>query len=100
MADLRDALPAPLVLAPMAGGPSTPELVVAGARAGILGFLGAGYKTGAQVRQEIEAVRAATSAPFGVNVFVPGEPAPDAAAVGGYVDRLRNEGFTVGSPTW
>ena len=34
-----------VVVAPMAGGPSTTELVIAAARAGALGFLAAGYKT-------------------------------------------------------
>ena len=33
------------VVAPMAGGPSTAELVIAAAGAGALGFLAAGYKT-------------------------------------------------------
>jgi nitronate monooxygenase len=35
----------PVLVAPMAGGPSTPELVIAAAGAGALGFLAAGYKT-------------------------------------------------------
>lgn len=58
-ADLR----IPIVAAPMAGGPSTPELVIAVASAGGLGFLAAGYKSAAAVRGEIEAVRAGSRAP-------------------------------------
>jgi nitronate monooxygenase len=63
----------------MAGGPSTPELAIAVGEAGALGFLAAGYKRADTVRDEIRAVRAATPAPFGVNLFVPtAEPAdPD-----------------------
>ena len=37
------ALRAPIVLAPMAGGPSTPALAAAVNRGGGLGFLAAGY---------------------------------------------------------
>jgi nitronate monooxygenase len=40
---LFDTLGVPIVLAPMAGGPTTPELVAAVSQAGGLGFLAAGY---------------------------------------------------------
>src|SRR5450756_505576 len=83
-----DVLRRPLVVAPMAGGPSTPELVIAAAGAGALGFLAAGYKTPAAMAAEIAAVRAATAEPFGVNVFVPGAPATDARALAGYLGSL------------
>jgi nitronate monooxygenase len=65
----------PIVQAPMAGGPSTPELAIAVCDAGGLGFLAAGYKRAGAVREEIATVRSATAAPFGVNLFVP-SPAP------------------------
>src|SRR5690349_5133732 len=74
MVDVRALLTRPVVLAPMGGGPSTPGLVAAGADAGAFGFLAAAYETAAQLRDEIEATRRLTSAPFGVNVFVPGRP--------------------------
>jgi nitronate monooxygenase len=61
----------PIVQAPMGGGPSTPELAIAVCRSGGLGFLAAGYKHPDTVRGEIEAVRSASGAPFGVNLFVP-----------------------------
>jgi len=77
-----------IVVAPMAGGPTTADLVVAADRAGALGFLAAGYKTPEAMAAEISAVRAATPEPFGVNVFVPGRPCPDAAALTRYVDSL------------
>lgn len=69
-----DVLSGRIVVAPMAGGPSTPELVVAASRAGALGFLAAGYKTPAAMAEQIAAVRTAGCAVFGVNVFVPGIP--------------------------
>ncbi|HMD26546.1 MAG TPA: nitronate monooxygenase, partial [Streptosporangiaceae bacterium] len=40
---LTDLLRTRIIVAPMAGGPSTTELVITGARAGALGFLAAGY---------------------------------------------------------
>lgn len=64
----------PVIAAPMAGGPSTPELVLAAARAGSLGFLAAGYKAPAQLVDQIRQVRAGTGR-FGVNLFVP-SPVP------------------------
>src|SRR5438067_7691550 len=98
--DVRDVLRDPVIVAPMAGGPSTPELVVAAAEAGSLAFLPAGYRTAAQLGDDIAAVRAATTRPFGVNVFVAGQPAPDRSAVDRYLDGLRAEGFDVGPSAW
>ena len=101
---MRDLGPLPLIVAPMAGGPSTVELVVAAAGAGALGFLAAGYKTPAAMAGEMTAVRAAGAEVFGVNVFVPGRPAVDRARVEAYVASLEAEaselGVTVGAPTW
>ena len=64
----------PLVAAPMAGGPSTPALVTAAARAGGLGFLAGGYKTAQALAEQIRSVREQSVA-FGVNLFVP-SPVP------------------------
>ena len=80
----------PVVGAPMAGGPSTPELVAAVGGAGGLGFLAAGYKTAGAMAEQIRATRELTGKPFGVNLFVPGPPA-DPAAVAAYRERLVPE---------
>lgn len=88
----------PVAVAPMAGGPSTPGLVVAASAAGALGFLAAGYKTAAAVAAEMDAVRAGTGEPFGVNVFVPGAPAPDRAALTRYLAELEPDGAALGVP--
>ena len=48
-------LPLPLVGAPMAGGPSTPELVAAVARAGGLGMIAAGYLSASKLAEVIDA---------------------------------------------
>ena len=64
----------PLIAAPMAGGPTTPALVVAAAGAGALGFLAGGYKTPEALLAEVAAVRA-QHVRFGVNLFAP-NPVP------------------------
>jgi nitronate monooxygenase len=68
-----------IVLAPMAGGPSTPELAAAVSEAGGLGFLAAGYLSAAELQTRIARTRELTDRPFGVNLFVPGPPNDPAA---------------------
>lgn len=89
-----DQLRVPVVQAPMAGGPSTPALAAAVSEAGGLGFVAAGYRTAAAVRDDVEAVRAATDRPFGVNLFFPTPDRVDRSLLGGYVDRVRREAVT------
>src|SRR5690606_35256280 len=60
----------PVLAAPMAGGPTTPELVVAAGRAGSMGFVAGGYRTPQALAEQITRVRGA-GVPFGVNLFVP-----------------------------
>jgi NAD(P)H-dependent flavin oxidoreductase YrpB (nitropropane dioxygenase family) len=50
-------LSSPLVAAPMAGGPTSPELLRAVADAGSLGFLPAAYRTAAQLADDRAEVR-------------------------------------------
>jgi nitronate monooxygenase len=101
---LPELLRRPVVVAPMAGGPSTPELVIAASAAGALGFLAAGYKTAAAMRSEMAAVEASGTQRYGMNVFVPGTPATDPEAVRGYVADLATEagelGVRPGEPRW
>ncbi len=70
MLDLTD-LAAPIIGAPMAGGPTTPALAAAVTDAGGLGFLAAGYLTAARFADDIAAARSLTTGPLGVNLFVP-----------------------------
>jgi nitronate monooxygenase len=101
---LRELSRLPLVVAPMAGGPSTPALVIAAAESGALGFLAGGYKTAPDMAAEIARVRAATPGAFGVNLFVPGHPAGEPLALSAYVALLEEEarglGVEVGVPSW
>jgi nitronate monooxygenase len=72
---ILDQMRVPIVLAPLAGGPSTPQLTAAVSNAGGFGFLAAGYLTAATLSERLAQTRDLTSAPVGVNVFVPGRPA-------------------------
>lgn len=66
----------PIIQAPMAGGTSTPALAAAVSNAGALGSLGSGYDAPQKMVEEIRAVRALTSNPLQVNLFVPLPPQP------------------------
>ncbi|MEO5314690.1 nitronate monooxygenase [Pseudarthrobacter sp. CC12] len=83
----------PIVAAPMAGGPSTPALVLAAAEAGGIGFLAGGYKKPDQLSDQISAVRAGISRfgvnLFGVNLFAPNPVAIDKDAFAEYAEALR-----------
>jgi nitronate monooxygenase len=82
----------------MGGGPSTPALAAAVAEAGGLGSLAAGYKTVDAVREDIEAVRALTRRPFGVNVFAPPTPVADPEGVERFAATLSGEADRYGAP--
>jgi NAD(P)H-dependent flavin oxidoreductase YrpB (nitropropane dioxygenase family) len=77
----------PIVAAPMAGGPSTPALVITAARAGGIGFLAGGYKSAPDLGAQIEEVRAA-GVRFGVNLFVPTPVPVDPTAYAAYAEAL------------
>lgn len=64
----------PLVGAPMAGGPSTPQLATAVSNAGGLGMLAAGYLNADQLADQVKQTRELTDQPFGVNLFCPADP--------------------------
>lgn len=87
---LRD-LSAPILVAPMAGGPSTPELAAAGSSAGALGFVAAGYLSADAFGEKLAAARALTTEALGANLFVPGPSAAVAAAVEAYAHELAAE---------
>src|SRR5207245_1722910 len=75
MSGVLNGLTHPIVLAPLAGGPATPALAAAVCEAGRLGFLAAGYRRADDVRAEVRDFRGRTALPFGLNLFVPGDPA-------------------------
>ena len=87
---LLDRLTAPIVLAPLAGGPSTPQLAAAVSNAGGLGFLAAGYLSADALRDQISTASSLTTRPLGVNVFVPGSPSGP-GLVASYAEVLAHE---------
>jgi NAD(P)H-dependent flavin oxidoreductase YrpB (nitropropane dioxygenase family) len=78
----------PVVAAPMAGGPTTPALVLAATAAGGLGFLAAGYLAPETVAEQVATVAGKTEA-YGVNLFAPHPTAVDPAAYAAYREALR-----------
>lgn len=96
--------PLPIVQAPMAGGPSTPDLAAAVARAGGFGYLAGGYLSVDALRATIADLRARSDAPFGVNLFVPSANDADAGVIAAYAATLEPEaqrlGAALGDPRW
>lgn len=66
----------PIIQAPMAGGPTTPELVAAVSAAGALGSFGFAYTQPDEMKKQAASVRAKTDRPFGINLFVAPQPGP------------------------
>lgn len=101
---MLDRLAFPIIQAPMAGGPSTPALAAAVSAGGGLGFLAAGLTTADRLREDLDAVRAATDAPFGVNLFLPSPEPGDPAAIAAYAERIRPlaeaAGVELGAGEW
>jgi nitronate monooxygenase len=89
-------LSVPIIQAPMAGGPSSVELVTACSAAGALGSFGFAYTQPEEMKRQVAAVREKTDKPIGINLFgspLPGDVADSAqrealAAVAGYYAEL------------
>lgn len=82
----------PVVLAPMAGGPSTPELAAAVTEGGGLGSLAAAYSSPERILQDIAKTRELASRPFAVNLFSPQAQQPlagDIAAVSEFLNHYH-----------
>ncbi len=94
--DVR-SLDKPVIVAPMAGGPTTPELAAAGSNAGGLGFLAAGYLTAEVFADRITAARALTTGPLGANLFVVRESVARPDAIHQYALALAGESERYGA---
>jgi nitronate monooxygenase len=101
--DLAD-LAVPVVVAPMAGGPSTPELAAAVSDAGGLGFIASGLLSAEAFAKHVVAARKLTSGPVGVNLFVPQRSAGTPAEFERYAAALAGEaehyGVRLGEPRY
>lgn len=92
------SLRVPIVQAPMAGGPSTPQLAAAVSEAGGLGSLAAGYLSTSATEEAIRAARLLTDGPLGVNVFVPEAHRATDADVESYRSALQTWTAAEGIP--
>jgi nitronate monooxygenase len=99
--DISD-LSKPLIVAPMAGGPSTPQLAAAASNAGGLGMLAGGLLSPDALAERIDAARGLTSEPIGVNLFVPQPSAGTQRQYCEYAKALAPEaqryGVRIGAP--
>jgi nitronate monooxygenase len=86
----------PILQAPMAGGPTTPDLVASVSNAGGLGSLGAGYLTPEQIRNAIREIRGKTDRPFAVNLFVPEQPNTSVDTIAEMNDHLNTYRLSLG----
>src|SRR4051812_23226466 len=84
----------PVVQAPMAGGPTTPELVAAASNAGGLGSLGAEYLSPAQIEKDVRRIRELPQRPFAINLFSPDADQPlagDFSPVSGFMSKYHQQ---------
>lgn len=87
MRDVAD-LDVPVLVAPMAGGPTTPELCAAVANAGGGAVLAGADRHGEDIASDLATTRALTDGLIGVNLFVP-EPLADEEAARKQFARYR-----------
>jgi nitronate monooxygenase len=89
----------PIIQAPMAGGPSSQELVAACSAAGALGSFGFAYTQPAEMLRQSAWVRSQTDRPFGINLFTSPQPARvDPAAQRGALDAVAGYYRELGLP--
>lgn len=85
----RLSLKLPVIAAPMAGGPTTQELVAACSAAGALGSFGHAYTQPDEMRKQAAFVRSKTDRAFGINLFVSPQPgAIDAGEQRGAIEAV------------
>lgn len=88
----------PIVQAPMAGGPTTPELIIAVGAAGGLGSLGAALMPPSEIRDAAAAIRSRANTPFAINLFVLPPANPEPGVVARANERLVRLHTEVGLP--
>jgi nitronate monooxygenase len=95
----RLGLASPIIQAPMAGGPSSQELVAACSAAGALGSFGFAYTQPEEMKKQSAWVRAKTDRPFGINLFTSAQPNQiDAGAQRGALDAVAGYYKELGLP--
>ncbi|TPG31299.1 nitronate monooxygenase [Mycolicibacterium hodleri] len=94
--DVR-SLDKPVIVAPMAGGPTTPALAAAASTSGGLGFLAGGYLTAEEFAGRITEARGLTTGPLGVNLFVVRSSVARPEAIRQYALDLADESEQYGA---
>lgn len=95
---LLEALPIPILQAPMAGA-SSEEMAVAVSQAGAMGNLAAAGVAPQELQGAVDSVRARTEAPFGVNLLMAPPLKPEPAEVDAALARLSAWYAELGLPT-
>lgn len=85
-------------LAPMGGESASAALVAAVCEAGGFGWLGGAYMAPERLAQTVDAIRAATPRPFGVNLFCPQDWSRDPAREAAFVDAIAPFHAALGLP--
>ena len=89
----------PVIQAPMAGGPSSRDLVAACSAAGVLGCFGFAYTQPEEMKKQSAWVRTKTDRPFGINLFTSPLPgAIDAGAQRGALEAVAGYYKELGLP--
>ena len=96
-AALLDSLPIPIVQAPMVGA-SLDDLAVAVSEAGGMGTLAAGALPPGDIGPMVDAIRARTSKPFGVNLLMAPKAGPAPGEVDAALARLAPWYAELGAP--
>jgi len=92
-------LASPIIQAPMAGGPSSQELVAACCSAGVLGSFGFAYTQPEEMKKQAAFVRSKTDRAFGINLFTAALPAAiDAGAQRGALNAVAGYYKELGLP--
>jgi nitronate monooxygenase len=97
LAALLESLPIPIVQAPMAGA-SSPEMALAVSQVGALGSIAAAAFAPDAIEAAAAMVRAATSAPFAINLLVAPKSQPSAAELDAALARLKPWYDELGAP--
>ena len=85
----------PVIAAPMAGGATTPELVIAAAQTGSLGLLAGGMRPPELLAGDIGKVRSETDT-FGVNLFAPNPMPVDLNRFHDFASYIQTEADSYG----
>ena len=94
--ELQHLMKFPIIQGPMAGGPSSPELVAAVSNAGGLGSLAGSLLSPSVLRDQVAVIRSLTDQPFLLNFFVQEIPQPSLEKVAEAIELLRPAWKSVG----